>query len=79
MNITYSASVGFIQDFECELDIDLEWESGSPALVINDVLVSGHSLIHHDDRLMSDLGHRIADQAEDDDWLIEAAIGREAA
>lgn len=79
MNITYSASVGFIQDFECELDISVEWESGFPALTVNDVLVDGHSLLRHDDKLMSDFGYRIADQAEDDDWLIETAIGREAA
>jgi len=77
MRIPYCTSIGFILDFECDLDVDLEWEHGEPVAVINDVLVGGHSLLRHDDKLMADLGYRVMDIAEGDESVLDRLLENE--
>lgn len=62
-------------DLEFIIDADVEWESGSPFLIINDVLdYSGKvSLLHHDDPFYEDIGFRVADMAEDCPKLLARA------
>jgi len=79
MRIDYTAQVCFVRDFECVIDADLEWEDGEPVVVINDVEFEGHSLLRHNDKLMAQLGLRIADQAEDDDFVLERLMADEGA
>lgn len=74
MLIPYCTNVGFILDFECEIDVDIEWDTGLPNVVLNDVLVNGRSLLRHDDELMVALGLRIMDIAEDDDTIMDKAL-----
>ncbi len=74
MKLPYCISIGFIRDFECDLDCDLDIESGEAVVVINDVSVRGNSLLRNADRLMADIGFRIASLAEDDDWVMERLV-----
>lgn len=73
----YCASICFIEDFEVEIEASIDWSNGEPFVVIDGVYVEGHSLLSHDDKLMSDLGYRIADLAESDDALHARVFERE--
>jgi hypothetical protein len=63
-------------DLEFMVDVDVEWELGTPRLIVNDVLDSTGkvSLLHNDDRLMEDIGYRVADMAEDCPKLLAKAV-----
>ena len=77
MKLQFCKSIGFIPDFECDLECSIEWEHGEPVLVVDDVKVGGHSLFRSDDNLMVALAYRAADMAEDDDDLISEAVERD--
>ena len=53
--------------------------SRNPRLVIDNVLDSTGkvSLLHSDDKLMADIGFRIADLAEDDTKLLARAVAQD--
>ena len=72
--IRYCTDIGFIRDFECDLETGLEWDNGEPILIIDDVLVEGHSLLRSEDSLMQSLAYRIADAAENDDALLDEVL-----
>lgn len=77
MKIGFTADIcDSLPEIECILDADVEWELGNPHLVINDVLCSlgKASLMHAGDKLISDLGFRIASLAEDDEKLLARAV-----
>jgi len=63
-------------DIPCVADVSVEWELGSPKLVIDNILDSTGkvSLMFNEDQLMSDLGYRLATMAEDDERLLERAV-----
>jgi hypothetical protein len=63
-------------EVQVTVDIDVEWENGFPHLVINDVLDSTGkvSFLGNKDKLMEDIGFRIASLAEDDERLLEKAV-----
>ena len=74
--------IGYCPDFEllgspdinCTVDVSVEWDKGTPYLVIDDVLVGKTSLLRNEDVLMAAIGARIADMAEDDARLLERAV-----
>ena len=78
MKIDFAPSIGPF-DFEAVVDVTLEWELGTPHLVIDNVLDSTGkvSLLHCDDKLMADIGFRIADLAEDDTKLLARAVAQD--
>lgn len=63
-------------DIPCTVDASIEWELGTPHLVIDNVLDSTGkaSLLFNDDKLFQDIGHRIADLAEKDEELLRRAV-----
>lgn len=76
MRIPYSADIGLILDFECFVEVSIEGARHQPHLVIDDILDDSgkQSLLRHPDKLMRDLGFRIADIAEDDERLLATAV-----
>lgn len=77
MKFPFTATIcDCLPEIECIVDLDVEWDAGNPHLVINDVLCTEGkaSLMHAGDKLVSDLGFRIADLAEDDDRLLARAV-----
>lgn len=62
-------------DIPCTVEASIEWELGTPHLVIDNVLDSTGkaSLLFNEDKLFQDIGHRIADMAERDEELLERA------
>jgi hypothetical protein len=80
MKLGFAPSIGPF-DGEVIVDCDVEWELGSPRLCINDVLDSGgkFSLLfdYEDEPLLTAIGFRIADMAEDDDRLLARAVAQD--
>jgi len=78
MKLGFCPSIGFILDFECMVDVDVEWELGTPHLVINDVFESTGkvSLMRavEDDQFWQQFALRICDEAEKDERLLERAV-----
>ena len=80
MKLGFTPSIGFILDFECVVDCDVEWEKGVPHLVVNDVFESGGkvSILHStDDKFWREFAGRIADEAERCPYLLERAVERD--
>lgn len=75
MKLAYCPSIGPF-DFECNIDADVEWEDGSPHLVINGVYEHSdrENLLLGDNKLLKDIAFTIADMAEDDERLLERAV-----
>lgn len=63
-------------DFPCMVDCHVVGMGQNPRLVIDNVLDSfgKASLLHNEDKLYSDIGHRIADWAEKDEQLLSRAV-----
>ena len=79
MKLGFAPSIGPF-DFEAVVDVTLEWELGTPHLVIDGVSILGSekfNLLHCDDKLMADIGFRIADLAEDDTKLLARAVAQD--
>lgn len=77
MKLPFTADIcDCLPEIECIIDLDVEWDMGNPHLVINDVLCSEGkaSLMHASDKLISDLGYRIVDLAEDSEKLLARAV-----
>jgi hypothetical protein len=77
MKLGFCPSIGFILDFECIVDCELEWEFGSPTLIVNDVFESDGkvSLFHStDDKFWKEFALRIMAEAEDDERLLAKAV-----
>jgi hypothetical protein len=80
MKLGFCPSIGFILDFECMVDVDVEWDLGTPHLVVNDVFESSGkvSLFNStDDEFWLEFAHRIMDEAEDDERLLERAVAQD--
>jgi hypothetical protein len=75
MRIAFCPSIGPF-DFECDIDADVEWEDGSPHLVINGVYEHSdrENLLLGDNKLLKDLALEIADLAEDCPELLARAV-----
>lgn len=79
MKLPFSPSIGPF-DFEAVVDLTVAWELGTPHLVIDGVSILGNekfNLLHCDDKLMKDIGYRIADLAEDDTKLLAEAVAQD--
>jgi hypothetical protein len=63
-------------DIPCVVDASIEWELGSPYLVIDNILDSTGkvSLMHNETEAFSELAYLIADIAEDDAELLGRAV-----
>jgi len=79
MRLPYSPSIGPF-DLECEIELDVSWELGTPHLVINGVYEHSDkaNLLHGDNKLLKDMAFEIADMAEDDEWLLARAVEADA-
>jgi len=79
MKLGFTPSIGFILDFECVVDVGVEWESGNPKLRVDDVCDSSGdiSLFRTDDKFWKEFAGRIADEAERSPKLLERAIERD--
>lgn len=80
MKLGFTPSIGFILDFECIVDCDVEWEKGVPHLVVNDVFESAGrvSILHStDDKFWREFALRIMGEAEDSERLLERAVERD--
>lgn len=79
MKLAFCPSIGPF-DFECSIDADVEWEDGSPHLVINGVYEHSdrENLLLGDNKLLKDIALTIADLAEDDSNLLARAVESEA-
>jgi hypothetical protein len=66
-------------EIQVVIDCHVNWDKGFAFLVIDDVLESygSVSLLHSDDKLMKDIGFRIADMAEDDTKLLARAVAQD--
>jgi hypothetical protein len=63
-------------DIPCVVDASVEWELGTPHLVIDNILDSTGkvSLMHHETKAFSELAYLIADMAEADADLLGRAV-----
>jgi hypothetical protein len=63
-------------DIPCIVDVSIEWELGTPHLVIDNIYESGGkvSLMHHETKAFSELAYLIADMAERDQDLLGRAV-----
>jgi hypothetical protein len=80
MKLGFCPSIGFILDFECMVDVDVEWDLGTPHLVVNDVLESSGkvSLLHStDDKFWREFAMRIMDEAERSERLLARAVAQD--
>lgn len=76
MKLGFSADIcDSLPQIECIIDADVEWDRGTPHLVINDVLFldSNVSMLECDDKLISDIGFRCRTLAEASEKLLERA------
>lgn len=76
MKLGFCPSIGPL-DIETIVDVTVEWELGEPHLVIDAVSILGSetfNLLLSNDRLMQDIGCRIASMAEDDERLLDRAV-----
>lgn len=73
MRLGFCPSIGPL-DGEVMIDCDVEWELGFPHLVINAVLNGKQNMLSCEDKLLADIGFRIADLAEDDERLLAMAV-----
>ena len=77
MKLPFTASFELLGiDVEVMLSCTVEDDGcGNPCLSVDNVFDSHGktSLLHNDDKLMADLGYRIADMAEDDTRLLARA------
>jgi hypothetical protein len=66
-------------DIPCVVDASVEWELGTPHLVIDNILDSTGkvSLMHHETKAFSELAYLIADMAETDERLFAEAIAQD--
>jgi hypothetical protein len=78
MKLGFAPSIGPF-DFEVVVDVSVAWELGTPRLVIDNVLDSTGkvSLLFSDDKIIDDIGYRIADMAEDDTKLLARAVAQD--
>jgi hypothetical protein len=78
MKLGFTPSIGFILDFECVVDVGVEWENGNPKLRVDDVFESSgmHSLFRTDDKFWIEFAARIADEAEKCPRLLARAIAQ---
>jgi hypothetical protein len=78
MKLEFAPSIGPF-DFEVVVDVSVAWELGTPRLVIDGVLDSTGkvSLLFSDDKIIDDIGYRIADMAEDDTKLLARAVAQD--
>lgn len=77
MRIPYCPWIDLLStDIPCTVDCHVAWELGTPHLVIDNILDSTGkvSLLHNEDKLMRDIGYRIADMAEKDPELCDRAV-----
>lgn len=80
MKLGFCPSIGFILDFECMVDLDVEWELGTPHLAVNDVFESSGkvSLLHStDDKFWREFAMRIMDEAERSERLLARAVAQD--
>lgn len=70
-----------IHEGEYDLRISLDWEYGQPVVTVLEVLEDGRNLFESSDSWVKQLASRVADIAEDDDWIVDWAVehDREAA
>jgi hypothetical protein len=63
-------------DIPCVVDASVEWELGTPHLVIDNILDSTGkvSLMHHETKAFSELAYLIADMAEACPGLLFRAV-----
>jgi len=77
MKLGFCPSIGFILDFECVVECDVEFERGNPRLIVNDVLDSTGAVsilrAMDSDKFWREFALRIADEAERDELLIARA------
>lgn len=80
MKLAYCPFIDLLStDIPCVADVSVEWELGSPKLVIDNILDSTGkvSLLHHEDKVISALAYRIADLAERDPTLRDEAVAQD--
>lgn len=79
MKLAYCPSIGPFY-FECDVDLELDWDSSPPRLVINGVYEHSdkENLLLGENKLLKDLALEIADMAEDDERLLARAIEADA-
>ena len=80
MKIAFTPSIGFILDFECQVDCAVEWDKGTPKLRVDDVYDSTGqvSIIRStDDTFWREFAGRIADEAEKCPRLLARAVERD--
>jgi hypothetical protein len=80
MRITYCPWFDLLSsDIPVVLDLTVEWELGTPHLVIDNILDSTGkvSLMHHEKKAFSELAYLIADMAEGDDRLLAEAVAHD--
>ncbi len=82
MKLGFCPSIGFILDFECVVDVDVEHDRSGPRLVVNDVFESGGkvSLLRasEDDKFWREFALRIMSEAEKDERLLDRAVEQDS-
>jgi len=63
-----------IHEGEYDIHCELEWVYGEPQVNIIDVLEDGRSLYSSSDVWVKQLATRVADVAENDDWVIDQVV-----
>ncbi|HEU4682971.1 MAG TPA: hypothetical protein VFS39_00530 [Nitrospira sp.] len=68
-----------VPDYLCEVDCELEWDNGEPAVSVNGVYRGDLDLIRSGDLLAAVLGTRIASMAEDSDFIMDKLLASDGA
>lgn len=68
-----------VPDYLCDVDCDLEWDNGEPAVSVNGVYRGELDLIRSGDLLAAVLGARIASMAEDSDFIMDKLLTSDGA
>ncbi len=63
-----------IHEGEYDIHCELDWNEGEPEVHIIDVLEDGRSLYSSSDAWVKQLACRVADVAENDDWVIDQVV-----
>jgi hypothetical protein len=69
MRLEFCTDLGFLRDVECIVDADLERTGGQRKVIVNDIIMDGHSLYRSEDKRMMELAYWLQEEAEGDEHI----------